>query len=70
MDSEFQGIVNMWLICHSPDVEPRPPTCGPGKFRCDDGACIDDDYRCDEVTDCRDGSDERYCDGPPAANGM
>lgn len=68
MGSEFQSIIIIYMMVHAPGIEPKP-ACGPGKFRCDDGACIDEDYRCDEVADCRDGSDEQYCGGT-TENGM
>jgi len=56
-------------MCHVLDTESKP-ACETGKFRCDDGACIDEDYRCDDVSDCQDGSDERYCGGPVNGSGM
>jgi hypothetical protein len=56
------------MVIHVLGAEPKP-ACGPGKFRCDDGVCIDEDYRCDEVADCCDGSDERYCGGPTEGGG-
>ena len=36
-------------------------TCGPGKFSCGDGACIDIDKRCDKIEQCDDKSDEDNC---------
>ena len=37
-------------------------TCNFGKeFTCDSGHCINLDYRCDEIEDCSDGSDESNC---------
>ena len=38
-----------------------PTVCGPGLFRCDDGKCISDSYRCDNYRDCSDGGDEINC---------
>ncbi|XP_034273725.1 kunitz-type protease inhibitor 1 [Pantherophis guttatus] len=48
-------------------VEKRQePTCNgnclPGYFKCEDGCCIDKILECDETLDCRDGSDEKFCD--------
>lgn len=37
------------------------PTCGPDKFKCDDGQCIDSAFRCDTLPDCPDSSDEKDC---------
>ena len=36
-------------------------TCGEDMFTCDDGRCIDIEDRCDDKTDCIDGSDENRC---------
>ena len=33
----------------------------PGKFCCDDGACIKSELICNNFADCEDGSDERNC---------
>ena len=35
--------------------------CPPGKFQCASGVCIEEEFRCDDVDDCHDGSDERGC---------
>ena len=35
--------------------------CKRGEFTCDDGQCIKMEERCDQVTDCRDESDENGC---------
>ncbi|KAL7992454.1 hypothetical protein Chor_016710 [Crotalus horridus] len=48
-------------------VEKRQePTCNgdclPFYFKCEDGCCIDRVLECDETPDCRDGSDEKFCD--------
>ena len=32
-----------------------------GEFTCDDGQCINMEERCDQIADCRDGSDETGC---------
>lgn len=68
MGSESLIIIFIYIMVYAPgEVK---PSCGPGKFRCNDGACIDEDYRCDEVADCRDGSDERFCGGVTEGSGM
>lgn len=54
---------------HLPEPQPGP-TCGPGKFRCDYGTCIEERYRCDDIIDCQDGSDEIDCGIRPDGNGM
>ena len=35
--------------------------CSEGEFTCDEGQCVNMDQRCDEVSDCRDQSDESNC---------
>ena len=37
--------------------------CDPDmEFTCDDGTCISIDQRCDEISNCIDGSDEDRCE--------
>ena len=36
-------------------------SCEPDQFRCGNGKCILNYYRCDNDTDCEDGSDELNC---------
>ena len=37
--------------------------CDPDtEFTCDDGTCISIDQRCDEISNCLDGSDEDRCE--------
>ena len=37
--------------------------CDPdAEFTCDDGTCISIDERCDEISNCLDGSDEDRCE--------
>lgn len=38
-------------------------TCRSDQFRCNDGTCIQFQYKCDEVPDCPDHSDEVDCEG-------
>lgn len=35
--------------------------CTEGQFKCNDGRCIIFSYKCDNETDCADGSDEENC---------
>ncbi|XP_035827354.1 low-density lipoprotein receptor-related protein 2 [Aplysia californica] len=45
---------------HNPD-EVDISTCRPGLFRCQNGRCIPNSYRCDRDNDCLDKSDELDC---------
>lgn len=41
-----------------------PPSgsgCRSDEFRCDDGSCVGSDFRCDNIPDCSDASDEDNC---------
>ncbi|XP_067126410.1 MAM and LDL-receptor class A domain-containing protein 1-like isoform X1 [Centruroides vittatus] len=40
---------------------PESSVCKEGEFKCQDGGCILDDYKCDFSRDCGDGSDEINC---------
>ena len=57
-------------ICSTPDAPSFPsdkgslliiPACESDQFRCRDGTCITDAYRCDNYPDCNDRSDEESC---------
>ncbi|XP_072545852.1 kunitz-type protease inhibitor 1a isoform X1 [Salminus brasiliensis] len=37
-------------------------SCGPEKFTCANGCCIDKELECDQAKQCSDGSDEEQCD--------
>ncbi|KAG8224763.1 hypothetical protein J437_LFUL005332 [Ladona fulva] len=37
-------------------------TCKDDEFRCKDGSCIKNSYRCDSEPDCKDNEDEQDCD--------
>lgn len=39
----------------------NPVHCMVNEFRCNDGSCIQAAYRCDNVSDCVDKSDELNC---------
>ena len=47
------------IICEK-DSKPHVINCLSQHFKCDDGTCIDDIYKCDSVTDCFDDSDEDH----------
>lgn len=59
------------MLCYSfmlvDEGTPSPGTnenhCMPGEFRCNDGACISQLFRCDKIPDCSDESDELGCEG-------
>ncbi|XP_071510300.1 uncharacterized protein [Diadema antillarum] len=38
------------------------PACPPSMFSCDSGECVHLFYQCDNILDCRDGSDEQSCE--------
>lgn len=48
-------------IIVSLSVEECGVSCGPEKFACANGCCIDKALECDQVTQCTDGSDEEQC---------
>ena len=49
------------VICEK-DSKPYTISCLSQHFKCNDGTCVVDIYRCDSVIDCFDGSDENSCD--------
>uniref|UniRef100_A0A2C9KKK6 Sushi, von Willebrand factor type A, EGF and pentraxin domain-containing protein 1 n=1 Tax=Biomphalaria glabrata TaxID=6526 RepID=A0A2C9KKK6_BIOGL len=41
----------------------RAPACPTNSFRCSNGMCLNQRWKCDNVSDCADGSDEIDCSG-------
>ena len=48
----------MWTAA---PTRPPPRECTADEFRCDDGTCIEQRYRCDREYHCPDGTDEFDC---------
>ena len=42
-------------------VKIKVTACGSGQFTCDDGQCVSIDDRCNQISNCRDESDEDDC---------
>uniref|UniRef100_T1H8D0 Sortilin-related receptor n=1 Tax=Rhodnius prolixus TaxID=13249 RepID=T1H8D0_RHOPR len=40
----------------------HPTVCSANKFRCENGACIQQSWVCDGLPDCSHGEDEKHCD--------
>jgi len=45
------------------NTESCPGNCRSNQFRCNNGKCINDNWRCDDFDDCNDNSDEQNCGG-------
>ena len=43
------------------EKELKLTSCKIGKFTCDDGQCVMMEQRCNQLPECRDGSDEKNC---------
>ena len=42
-------------------TELKMSACKEGKFTCNDGQCVSMEERCNQLLECRDGSDEDNC---------
>ena len=44
------------------EKELKLTSCKLGKFTCDNGQCVTMEQRCNQLPECRDGSDEKNCE--------
>ena len=54
-------VFNDSLECKSSQINLTLSTCSDEEFTCDDGYCISLEEKCDGKLNCKDGSDEVYC---------
>ena len=54
-------LTNYIMVLLTDTVTSRPRQCGSGEWTCRNGDCIPENYRCDDQSDCYDGSDEVDC---------
>lgn len=47
--------------CAPPPPPPTPASCAPGQFRCGNGTCLPQHFRCNAIVDCYDRLDEYNC---------
>ena len=75
VNSEFHWTETKFSFDHlSPDssrklrrrlLSASPTQCDAGDFRCSSGVCLNESKVCDGVENCKDGSDELFCDPKP-----
>ena len=49
------------FVSSAAPTQPPPRECTADEWRCDDGTCIEERYRCDSQYHCPDGTDEFDC---------
>ncbi|KAF5915220.1 hypothetical protein HPG69_011683 [Diceros bicornis minor] len=63
---------HVWIRFHSDDRKSEEPHCACDQFRCGNGKCIPEAWKCNNMDECGDSSDEEICgreaNPPPSAS--